>query len=456
MNRHLHPLERRVEACIEREHLCEAGAHILVALSGGADSVALLRALLALGYRVSALHCNFRLRASASDADEAFVHQLCSEHSVALESCRFDTRTYASERGVSIEMAARALRYAWFEEIRLAHLPCYVAVAHNAQDRVETLLLNLAKGTGIRGLSGMPYRRDDGVIRPLMDCMPSEIRAYLASLGQPWREDESNSDERYQRNYIRHTLIPSYGQLNPGFLDNVQRSMTQVQGAELFYHEAIERYRRAILGPSGIHIEGLMASPHPETLLFEILRDYGFSGEQCRAISASLPALPSGRYFESASHRLIRSWGYLEILALDTIQADYCLELPIPPLGATQTYALPRGMLHVSLERADGLAPLALGSSEVAFDWEALPREHREVLVVRSPHQGERMQPMGMSGSKRISRILIDKKIGHERRAEALLVCADHQPLWLLGLCRSEGYRCTPQTKTIMRLVYTD
>ena len=212
-----HRLVARVAETIRFHQLLPSGQEqIYLAISGGADSVALLMAFLALGYaeQVTLLHCNFSLRAEESDGDEAFVRSLATTHHLPLYVQRFDTRAYAeSHGGMSIEMAARALRYGWFASLRQeAKSPTLIAVAHNADDQIETLLLNLSMGTGLRGLSGMPYlKREEGIIRPLMDCPRVLVLDYLQSLGQAFREDSTNEDVRYRRNFIRHRLLPTLG-----------------------------------------------------------------------------------------------------------------------------------------------------------------------------------------------------------------------------------------------------
>ena len=230
-------LEAQVATTIQEHRLIDSATQrIYIAISGGADSVALLMAMLALGYgeRLEALHCNFTLRGEESDCDEAFVRELCTKLSVPLQIKRFDTRRHAEKKGISIEMAARELRYQWFRSFTEgSEGRKVVAVAHNADDQVETLLLNLSMGTGIRGLSGMPFiKQAEGIIRPLQATPRALILDYLSALGQSYREDSSNSDTRYKRNLIRHQLIPIFEELNPSFRETTYRTIEHLRSTE--------------------------------------------------------------------------------------------------------------------------------------------------------------------------------------------------------------------------------
>lgn len=255
-----HPLEEQITKTIARHQLIGASDIIYIALSGGADSVALLRAMLALGYkeRLRALHMNFQLRGEESQEDEAFVRQLCQEQAIPLLVERRDTSSYAKAHGISIEMAARDLRYAWFASVRAQEadpMRTKILVAHHADDQLETFFLNLSMGTGIRGLRGMRYHRpEQGIIRPLLDCPRTLILGYLQALGQTWREDSSNADISYKRNRIRHQLLPLLEELNPSFRSVLGRTMEHLRSTEVLYLELIAQYRERLMKGSVIKI----------------------------------------------------------------------------------------------------------------------------------------------------------------------------------------------------------
>lgn len=443
-----HPFIGSVAQTIEREQLCSLDDHLYVALSGGSDSVALLLALMELGYRVSALHCNFALRGKASDGDEAFVRALCLRLGIALEVAHYDTRSYAHEQGLSIEMAARELRYEWFAEVSRREPRALIAIAHNAQDQVETLLLNLINGTGLRGLSGMPYRRDR-FIRPMMDTLPELVIDYLGASGQDWRHDESNDDETYRRNYVRHTLIPAIEQVNGTFVNNALRSISNLRGAERFYREAIDRARDTVMQGQSISIGALMRSAHPETLLFELLRPYGFSGGQCRLVVDSLPLLPSGKSFYASSSKLVRSWDVLEIIPIARERME--LEIAVIDAGRVET---PWGLLTMHLVPRGEIVSLRCSPLEALFDWDRLKGNTSAPLslTLRYPREGERMRPLGLRGTKLISRIFIDKRVPHSRRLETPLLLIGDTPLWLVGYASSDDYCITECTEMVLAL----
>ena len=449
-----HALLDQVELTLRQQQLLPPAGIIYIAISGGADSLALLMAMLRLGYgpRLRALHCNFRLRAEESEGDQRFVEELCRRLGVALRVTSFDTGGYARERGISIEMAARELRYRWFAEQRAADPePSVVAVAHNADDQVETLLLNLSMGTGIRGLSGMPYHKvEEGVIRPLMDCPRTLILDYLAAEGQDYRTDSSNADTRYKRNLIRHRLIPLLEQLNPSFAEAATRTIAHLRASECYYLERVEQLRQHVMQPEGIHIARLLEQQYPETLLYELLRPYGFSPETVRGVLAQLHAGNAGARFDSPTHQLLRGQTYLELRPrVQPLEEAYQQELSIEESGQC---TLPDGQcLCWQIEpRPRDLAQLfPLAEGEAAFDYEALGAER---LVLRHRREGDVLYPYGMKGQKLLRRIFIDGKFAPAERRAALLLCRGDEVLWLVGHLADRRYRVTEHTQHILRL----
>lgn len=449
-----HALLDQVELTLRQQQLLPPTGILYIAISGGADSLALLMAMLRLGYgaRLVALHCNFRLRAEESEGDQRFVEELCRRLGVALRVTSFDTGRYAQAQGISIEMAARELRYRWFAEQRAADpTPSVVAVAHNADDQVETLLLNLSMGTGIRGLSGMPYHKvEEGVIRPLMDCPRALILDYLAAEGQDYRSDSSNADTRYKRNLIRHRLIPLLEQLNPSFAEAATRTIAHLRASECYYLERVEQLRQQVLEPRGIHVGRLLEQQYPETLLYELLRPYGFSPETVRGVMAQLHMGHAGARFDSPTHQLLRGQTYLELLPLELHSEEaYHQELSIGEAGEC---ALPSGQfLSWQIEpRPRDLAQLfPLAKGEAAFDYEALGAEG---LVLRHRREGDVLYPYGMKGKKLLRRIFIDGKFAPAERRAALLLCRGDEVLWLVGHLADRRYRVTEHTQRILRL----
>ena len=447
-------LEAQVATTIQEHRLIDSATQrIYIAISGGADSVALLMAMLALDYgeRLEALHCNFTLRDEESDCDEAFVRELCTKLSVPLQVKRFDTRSYAEEKGISIEMAARELRYQWFHSFTEgSEGKKVVAVAHNADDQVETLLLNLSMGTGIRGLSGMPFiKQAEGIIRPLQATPRALILDYLSALGQSYREDSSNSDTRYKRNLIRHQLIPLFEKLNSSFRETTYRTIEHLRSTEALYMETIERYRAELLSPYGLDYKPLTTHPERTTILFELLRPYGFQRPIVEELSKHLAEGTAGAKFYSPTHLLIHGVQLLELLSREEVAA-VSLSIDISQDGQC---ALPfGGELHWELLSLSALKGSYRTPREVAvFDYDRLESQR---LTIRSRREGDALRPFGMSGKKLLRRILIDGKFSHSARREALLLCREEAPIWLIGHMADRTFALSDTTQTVLRFTY--
>lgn len=447
-------LEAQVATTIQEHRLIDSATQrIYIAISGGADSVALLMVMLALGYgeRLEALHCNFTLRGEESDCDEAFVRELCTNLDVPLQIKRFDTRSYAEEKGISIEMAARELRYQWFYSFTEgSEGKKVVAVAHNADDQVETLLLNLSMGTGIRGLSGMPFiKQAEGIIRPLQATPRALILDYLSALGQSYREDSSNSDTHYKRNLIRHQLIPLFEELNPSFRATTYRTIEHLRSTEALYMETIECYRAELLSPNGLEYKPLATHPERTTILFELLRPYGFQRPLVEELSKHLAEGRAGAKFYSPTHLLIHGVQLLELL---TREERTAVSLSIDISQGGQCTLPFGGELHWELLSLSALKGGYRTPREVAvFDYDRLESQR---LTIRSRREGDTLRPFGMSGKKLLRRILIDGKFSHRARREALLLCREEAPIWLIGHVADRTFALSDTTQTVLRFTY--
>ena len=290
-------IQQRIKQYIEKEDLFSSGSKILIALSGGADSVALLCILHAAGYPCEAAHCNFHLRGEESNRDEQFVRQLCKKYGIHLHTIDFDTTRYAAEKHISIEMAARELRYNWFEEIRNQCRADVVAVAHHQDDSVETILLNLIRGTGITGLLGI-RPRNGVIVRPLLCINREEIMRYLQSIGQDYVTDSTNLEDEYTRNKIRLNLLPLMQTTNPSVKNSLIETSNYLSDVATIYNRYIEEAKTRIATTEGIRICELVKEPAPEALLFEILHPLGFNSAQIKDIVHSLHG-QSGKQFSS-------------------------------------------------------------------------------------------------------------------------------------------------------------
>ena len=296
--------KKKIAQYIEQEKLFSLKDKVLVTLSGGADSVALLRLLLDMGYTCEAAHCNFHLRGDESDRDEMFVRKLCLQLEIPLHIRHFQTTEEAAKRHISIEMAARELRYAWFEELRLQQGADVIAVAHHKDDSVETLLLNLIRGTGINGLLGI-RPKNGKIVRPLLCLDRKEITEYLQGIGQTYVTDSTNLQDEYTRNKIRLNLLPLMQEINPSVKESLLRTAEHLNDAALLYNKGIEEGKQKVQTGQSIRIATLLEEPAPETLLFEILSPLGFNGTQIKDIFTSLSGQP-GKIFLSKDWRVVK------------------------------------------------------------------------------------------------------------------------------------------------------
>ena len=306
-------IDQQVLQYIKAKKLFTERDKILVAVSGGADSVALLRILHAARFRCEAAHCNFHLRGAESDRDEEFVRSLCKQCGIALHTAHFDTSRYAAEKHLSIEMAARELRYRWFEDMRQTCGAKVVAVAHHRDDSVETMLLNLVRGTGIAGLQGI--RPVNGtVVRPLLCVGRNEICAYLDSIGQPYVTDSTNLENKYTRNKIRNCLLPLMEEVNPSVKACLAETGNRMGEIAAIYEESIAEAKKRVSTPQGIDIGKLLEETAPRTVLFEMLHPLGFNSAQVRNVFESLTGQP-GKQFHSNDWRAVKDRGMLLLMS---------------------------------------------------------------------------------------------------------------------------------------------
>ena len=308
---------KKIAQYIDQEKLFTREDKILVTLSGGADSVALLRLLLTMGYTCEAAHCNFHLRGDESVRDEMFVRELCLQLEVPLHVQHFQTTEEAEKRHISIEMVARELRYAWFEQLRLQQGANVIAVAHHKDDSVETLLLNLIRGTGINGLLGI-RPKNGNIVRPLLCLDRKEITEYLQEIGQSYVTDSTNLQDEYTRNKIRLNLLPLMQEINPSVKESLLRTSEHLNDAALLYKKGIEEGKQKVQTEQGILISALLQEPAPETLLFEILSPLGFNGAQIKDIFTSLNGQP-GKIFLSREWRVIKD---RELLLIEPVYSE--------------------------------------------------------------------------------------------------------------------------------------
>ena len=442
---------KKIADYITAARLIQPGQRVLVALSGGADSVALLCVLKQLGYGVEAVHCNFHLRGDESDRDEAFVCRLCAAGDVPLQVVHFDTSAYAVRRKISIEMAARELRYEAFESLRREHGADVIAVAHHRDDSVETLLLNLIRGTGVNGLKGI-RPRNGRVVRPLLAVSRRDILDYLNALGQDYVTDSTNLHDDYVRNKIRLNLLPLMEQINPSVRDGLMATASRLADAAAIYNKVIgeEKARVSTLMPDGglrIDRTAWQASDIPGSLLYELLSPYGFNVAQAEDVASSA-LRPSGRRFRSATHELVSDRDCWLLYPL-SVEADCSFMIREPDGG--QALAAGGGHLTWTVFRPDDgwEVPRDKRTACVDADKLAFP------LLVRRVATGDRFVPFGMKGHKLLSDYMTDRKFSLRQKECQMVVCsADGRIVWLVGERVDERFRVTDATRRVLRMDY--
>ena len=420
----------------------------LVAISGGADSVCLLLKMIEEGRSVEAVHCNFHLRGDESDRDEAFVVSLCQRLGVPLHRVHFDTKEYAALHKVSIELAARELRYRYFEQLRQDIGAEAIMVAHHRDDNVETVLMNMVRGTGIRGMAGI--RPVNGhILRPLLDMSRADIEAYLARKGETYVTDSTNLEDDATRNKFRHHVIPLLQSLNPKASENIHSTSRHIAEAEKILSWAISEARHDVfLSPSLIDIDKLLSFVSPSYLLNEICRDYGFTPSQCDDMLAAASASHVGATFLSSTH----------IAAIATVGGSLCIQFA-PKSAQPKEYRLPEPGIY---RLADGLS-LTLEKTDISDDFriskspEVATLDINKVkfpLTLRPIRQGDRFTPFGMKGTKLVSDYLTDIKCSViDRQRQMVVEDATGMIIWLVG--RRTNDKCRIDSSSNAALIIT-
>ena len=432
-------LETTVGQFIAKHRLLRPDGLYLVGVSGGADSVALLLLLQRLGYRVEAAHCNFQLRGDESLRDEAFVKALCTTHDIPLHIVHFDTRTYAQLHKVSIEMAARELRYRYFEQLRQDLGADDVCVAHHQDDNVETILLNLLRGTGINGLTGM-HPRHRHVVRPLLCAGRKQVADWLAAQGQAYVTDSSNLVADVWRNKLRLNVLPQLLDITPQASQNILKTATLLsESAKIVDAFALEASSK-LIKDNTLSISLLKETPSPLTLLFHWLTPHGFSSATIMQIAQCFDLSASGSTWQSATHELAVDRG---LLVLQEKQAP--LPHLVMPEAGTYVYGKSQKFSislteHADISRTPGV--LTVDADLVTFP-----------LTLRPVAEGDRFVPLGMKkGSRLVSDFLTDLKLSlFDKRRQLLLVDASGRIVWIVGIRPDQRFRITDDTRRTLR-----
>lgn len=457
----MNQIEQKVSKYIHRHYLLKHDGRYIMALSGGADSVALLCILDALGINISAAHCNFHLRGEESNRDEQFCVDLCQKMGIPLSRIHFDTQEYAQLHKVSIEMAARDLRYRYFAQLAKDLEADGICVAHHRDDNVETLLLNLLRGSGIDGLAGIAPQNGN-ILRPLLCISRQDILQYLKEKGQDYVTDSTNLEDDALRNKIRHHVIPLLQTLNPAASDNIALSAKYVrQACEMLsamwgsqqHQEGTEEEENPQTDTLYINKVEVMQAASPEFMLHHQIGSYGFHGDCIDSIIEAMEAQDGGvgKVWKSNDHMLAIDRDSLLVTSLHHLEA--CQQESSFRIPEEGNYHIGNLQLRIKqYEKAADFQP-SKSARRITLDAEKV----NFPLIYRRTETGDRFQPFGMKGSKLVSDYLTDRKRSYLQKLEQHVIThRDGDIIWLVGERTSEKTKITEQTQTILEIEIKD
>jgi tRNA(Ile)-lysidine synthase len=475
-------LQQRFTDYIKKENLFQPKDKLLLAVSGGVDSVVLCELCKQAGYDFSIVHCNFQLRGEESERDEQFVRSLSEKYGVEVLVKRFDTKKYMEERKLGVQESARHLRYFWFMEILTEKMfgdsfnnpsdrpgwhtsigynkpRVYIVTAHHANDSVETLLMNFFKGTGIKGLQGILPKQDPmtylanllpftfiNLIRPLLFAKKEELAGFASQNNLSFVEDSSNELNKYTRNYFRNELIPGLKKVFPQVEDNLIDNLERFKEIDILYQQSIQLHKKKLLKEKGneIHIPvlKLLQTVPLKTVLYEISRQYDFSSQQTDEVIHLLKA-ETGKYIESSSHRIFKNRKWLIIAPNQTAEAS-----------------------NILIEKSDNKITFEQGELQIVYSSQLLTMNHElstaqldaaEIkfpLLLRKWKQGDYFYPLGMPKKKKLSRFFIDQKLSLTQKENVWVIESDKKILWVVGMRIDDRFRITDKTKRILQIEF--
>ena len=429
---------------IKKENLFQAKDKLLLAISGGVDSVVLCELCKQAGFDFIIAHCNFQLRGEESERDEKFVRELAKKHNVEIFVKKFETEKYAEEKKISIQVAARELRYEWFESIATEKKINWIVTAHHANDNIETLLINFFKGTGISGLRGI-LPKHGKIIRPLLFAKKDELLEFVKEKNLGYVEDSSNASDKYTRNYFRNQLIPSVQKVFPQAEDNLLNSIDRFRDIETLYQQSILLHKKKLLELKGeeIHIPvlKLLKSEPLDTIIYEIIKDFGFTSNQREEVIKLLDS-ESGKYVQSVSYRIIKNRKWLIISPNNAAVAENILIE-----GKEKTIQFPNGTLK--LERLSTINYKLQTTNDVAcIDADEITFP----FLLRKWKQGDYFYPLGMNKKKKLSRFFIDQKLSLTDKESTWVLEMNKKIIWVIGKRIDDRFKITPKTKNILKI----
>lgn len=429
---------------IHQENLFDSSQRILLAVSGGADSMLMLHLFANTGFQIGVAHCNFMLRGDESDKEEQFVADYCDHHNLAFWGRRFNTSEYALQEGISIEMAARDLRYEWFYQLMKEHHFDLLATAHHQDDVVETFFINLSRGSGIKGLSGI-QPKSGKIIRPMLFTSHAGIIEYCHQMHIGYCIDSSNLETIYKRNLIRHQVLPLLEKVNPAFRKNALKTIANLHETGQLFQQRLSEIKADVYSEDEqgamIHIQKLQGYSPLRTILFELIRPFGFQAEQIDDIIESLNK-ESGRKFFSEAYRLVKDREYLFIYPFKATQDKvFYIEQDFHKIDFP---------IHLTIEKLDRTPNFRFSTqphiADMDMDKLTFP------LILRHWQEGEYFRPLGMKGLKKVSDFFIDEKYSIPEKENAWILASGDQLAWIVGKRLDDRFKISQQTKRIIRV----
>jgi tRNA(Ile)-lysidine synthase len=430
---------------INENQLFKSRQKILLAVSGGIDSTVMTDLFAKASVHFAIAHCNFKLRGKESDEDQLFVNELAEKHKAKFYSVEFNTTEYAQTEGISIQMAARDLRYYWFKMLAAQEGYDHIAVAHNRDDVAETMLINLIRGTGLKGLTGIKPVHEQ-LIRPLLFASRSEIEEYAAAEKIAYREDSSNNETKYYRNLIRNVIIPQMKKINPSLNETLTMEAEIFTSIYVHYKKELDQICKTITVENSEHlvlsipkIQALRLTP---PVLYDILTPFGFSYSDVTNIMNSLQTTP-GKKFVSAKYILIKDRNTLliEKISHNTENGQFEITSGINELSVPVSLSLHRFKMDNNFRMP--------GSPEsVVFDCDKLSFP----LTIRKWKEGDFFIPLGMKGRKKLSDFFIDRKVNMLKKKKVWLLLSGEDIIWIIGYQTDDRYKITPETKNVLQV----
>jgi tRNA(Ile)-lysidine synthase len=416
---------------------------LLIAISAGIDSVVLSHLLYSLKFNMSLAHCNFQLRGKESDKDETFVKKLAKDLKAPIFIQSFETTVYAKKQKLSIQLAARELRYKWFKEVLRNNRLDFVLTAHHADDVLETFLINTTRGTGLDGLTGIP-ERNGNIIRPLLPFSRPQIEKYAKDNGIAWREDQTNLETNYPRNKIRHKIIPVLKEINPGLLASFKTTLENLKGSRQIIEDKISELSNDLVIKDGdelkLDIGQLTKLSNPKAYLFELLKPYGFT--EWNDVRDLLDA-QSGKKILSSTHQLVKDRKYL--LLVENFMDEK--NTRVYKVNTSDIYLDEEDIKMKFTYLKESLS--AINNNNIALlDLDSL----KFPLTVRKWQKGDYFYPLGMKGKKKLSKYFKDEKISILDKEKIWLLCSEDQVAWVIGKRLDNRFRITDKTKNTLKI----